>query len=236
VVDTGPEPEAMAACLDELGIGRIDLLVLSHFDRDHVGGTSAVLGRVTEVLTGPPDADAQREVLDPLAGGGAVIVQARRGDAGILGALAWQVLWPRDDRRIEPGNAASVVIRFAPAAGGVDAAAACPPGGCLTMLFLGDMNHDSQAAMLAAGPVGAADVVKVAHHGSADQDEALYRQVHAPVAIIGVGLGNDYGHPTPKLLDILARLGTAVGRTDTGGLILVASSPEGDVLWRERGG
>src|SRR5690606_38668295 len=44
LIDTGPDPGLLARCLDELGIRRIQLLVLSHYDQDHVGGTAAVLG------------------------------------------------------------------------------------------------------------------------------------------------------------------------------------------------
>ena len=233
VIDTGPEPDRMSACLGALGIGRIDLLVLSHFDHDHVGGAGALIGRVDRVLIGPMDAAAEARVVAPLAAGGAVIEEVRRGDAGILGSLAWQVLWPPARPGLEPGNDASVVVRLSPAAGADD----CPPDGCLTMAFLGDLGADAQLRMLATGPVGHVDVVKVSHHGSADQAERLYRALTAPVALIGVGAENDYGHPTEQLLGILARLGTETGRTDTEGLLLVERSAEGGiVLWRERGG
>ncbi len=104
------------------------------------------------------------------------------------------------------------------------------------MAFLGDLGAEPQLRMLAAGPVGRVDVVKVAHHGSADQTEGLYQAFAAPVALIGVGVDNDYGHPTAKLLGILDRLGTEVGRTDTDGLLLVARAADGGLaLWRERG-
>ncbi len=53
LVDTGPEPEPLAECLGELGVGRIDLLVLTHYDLDHVGGVDSVAGRVERVLVGP---------------------------------------------------------------------------------------------------------------------------------------------------------------------------------------
>src|SRR6185436_3993896 len=53
LVDLGPEPAPLRACLDDLGIGRLDLVVLTHFDLDHVGGAEAVLGRADHVLTGP---------------------------------------------------------------------------------------------------------------------------------------------------------------------------------------
>ena len=66
------------------------------------------------------------------------------------------------------------------------------------------------------------DVVKVSHHGSADQSEALYDRLRAAVGLIGVGADNDYGHPTDSLLEMLAASGTTALRTDLDGLILVA--------------
>ena len=60
LVDTGPAPEPLAACLDRAGIARIDLLVLTHFDLDHIGGVSAVYGRVGTVLHGPGYGPADR--------------------------------------------------------------------------------------------------------------------------------------------------------------------------------
>lgn len=228
VVDAGPEPEALTVCLAALGIGRVDLLVLSHFDRDHVGGVAALVGRTAVVLAGPADADAARRVLDPLESGGARIERVARGDAGMLGDLVWRVLWPGPDAS-EPGNAASVVVRFDPLG---DAAAA----GAVSSVFLGDLGESEQAAMLRAGPVGSADVVKVAHHGSADQSATLYGMVRAPVALIGVGAENGYGHPTDRLLEVLERNGSQLGRTDLDGMLLVARSDGSLTLWRERGG
>jgi competence protein ComEC len=61
--------------------------------------------------------------------------------------------------------------------------------------------------MMAANRIGTVDVVKVAHHGSANQDPRLYAR-YATVGVIGVGLDNGYGHPTDKLLGILAGVGT----------------------------
>ncbi|MFK5012129.1 MBL fold metallo-hydrolase, partial [Klebsiella pneumoniae] len=53
LVDTGPDPEPLAACLQTLGIDHLDLVVLTHFDKDHVGGSAAILGRASVVLHGP---------------------------------------------------------------------------------------------------------------------------------------------------------------------------------------
>ena len=229
LVDTGPDPEPLAACLDDLGIARIDLLVLSHFDLDHVGGTEAVLGRVDRALVGPSgEPDDDRLVAD-LRERGAVVERVSRGATGILGELRWEVLWPRGRLGpVEPGNDASVTLAFEPVG-------RCASG-CLGSLFLGDLGERAQESVLAAGGIGEVEVVKVAHHGSADQSERLYARAAARVGVVSVGAGNDYGHPTAALLDDLAAAGTTAVRTDLGGLVLLAPGPEpGTVrVWTQR--
>jgi len=215
LIDTGPEPARLTACLTQLGIDRIDLLVLTHFDLDHVGGAPAVIGRVDRAFVGPSGgADNDRLVAD-LVAGGAQVEQVSRGPTGLLGELRWQVLWPPVRMAgIEPGNPASVTVAFEPVGECAD--------GCLSSIFLGDLGEAVQDRLLDSGPLPRVDVVKVAHHGSSDQSEALYSRLGAVVGLIGVGADNGYGHPTDRLLDILARSGIAPLRTDQDGLILLA--------------
>jgi competence protein ComEC len=70
-------------------------------------------------------------------------------------------------------------------------------------------------------------VVKVSHHGSADQYSELYEALKPDVALISVGAHNDYGHPTRRTLNFLARIGSHVYRTDQLGSIAVTPSSEG---------
>ena len=229
LVDTGPDPQLLTRCLDALGIGRIDLLVLSHFDLDHVGGTAAVLGRVDRVIVGPSGEASDDRLVADLERSGAVVERVARGDSGMLGGLRYSVLWPRARLgSVEPGNDASVALEFEPVA-------ECE-GGCLSSLFLGDLGERSQALMLAAGPIAPVDVVKVSHHGSADQSPRLYERAAATVGIVGVGVENDYGHPTDRLLDLLSAQGTVVARTDLDGMVLLApGAAPGEVrVWREK--
>ena len=229
LIDTGPLPAPLTECLGDLGIGHLDLLVLTHYDLDHVGGVDAVIGKASRVLVGPSGSAEDDAILQRLRDGGAAVDQASRGLTGLLGELQWTVLWPPPRAVTEPGNDASVAMTFLPVG-------ACEAG-CLSSVFLGDLGEQSQALMLAAGPVPRVDVVKVAHHGSADQSPRVYEQADATVGVIGVG-ENDYGHPNPRLLDLLTGVGTVAARTDTEGLVLLSpgAAPGEVALWTERPG
>ncbi|MFH8249965.1 ComEC/Rec2 family competence protein [Microbacterium sp. B2969] len=222
LIDTGPDPALLEACLSRTGIGRLDLLVLTHYDADHAGGFEAVIGRVDRVLHGPPDTPAHRSVLDRLAGGGAELVDADSGMQGALGRATYRVVWPRaESRAYPPGNDSSVVVDIR-------------GGGVPTSLFLGDLSASPQRAIVASGLLDPPyDVVKVAHHGSADQDPHLYATAQPAVALVTVGLGNDYGHPRPETLDVLEQLGAVIARTDREGVLAVWLTDQQAQVWRE---
>ena len=184
LIDTGPDPERLDTCLSRAGVDHIDLLVLTHFDLDHVGGLDAVVGRVGTALHGPSGTPEGARVLTRLHGGGARTLQAHTGTTGTLGLSTWRVLWPRaDTRAYQPGNDLSVVLDVR-------------GGGMPTSLFLGDLSASPLAALAASGDPGPPyDLVKVAHHGSADQDGRLYELADPAIALVTVGAENTYGHP-----------------------------------------
>jgi competence protein ComEC len=223
LVDTGPDPAALTACLSRTGIERIDLLVLTHYDLDHAGGVSAVSGRVDTVLHGPQDERALA-VLSVLAAAGAHLVEASAGMTGSLGDARWRALWPLANSHAYPaGNDASIVLDVR--GGGI------PP-----TLLLGDLSASPQRAIEAAGSLDPPyAVVKVAHHGSADQDAALYAAADPGVAVVTVGVGNDYGHPRAEILEVLTQAGAMVARTDRDGMVAIWPDGEGLSVWRERG-
>lgn len=218
LIDTGPEPEALRSCLERMQIDRIDLLVLTHFDLDHIGGVAAVAGMVDTALIGPTDGPADEAVVRRVIESGASVHEAVRGDHGVLGALSWSVLWPLERTTLR-GNGASVTLRFS---------------GDLDALFLGDLGESDQLQLLAEGPLAPVDVVKVAHHGSGDQSAELYDRIHARAGIISVGADNDYGHPNDRILAILADAATQVFRTDRMGLIVISVEGGELVAWSEK--
>lgn len=223
LIDTGPAPEPLTACLTRFGIERIDLLVLTHFDLDHAGGVEAVRGRVGVVLHGPPGDGGDEALIAALEHAGARAVAAHAGMTGELGDARWRALWPREgSRAYEPGNDAGVVLEFS--------------GGALpSVVFLADLSASAQRSLLASGILRPRyDVVKVAHHGSADQAPELYDAIGASVALISVGLGNDYGHPRAETLTLLEERGVSIARTDLSGVVAVWAGTTEVVVWRER--
>ncbi|MFT4220259.1 MAG: ComEC/Rec2 family competence protein [Microbacterium sp.] len=223
LIDTGPDPAPLRACLARLGVDRIDLAVLTHYDLDHVGGAEAIIGRAGIVLHGPVDGADDAALLRRLDAGGARVVAAHAGMSGSLGDARWRVLWPRDgSRAFEAGNDSSVVVDVR--GGGVPAS-----------LFLGDLSASPQAALTASGMLRPPyAIVKVAHHGSADQHPDLYRAARAAVALVCVGADNTYGHPRAEVLALLASTGTRVARSDRDGLVLLTPTAGGLDVWRER--
>ncbi len=222
LIDTGPEPEPLSDCLRALGIDRIDLLILTHFDRDHAGGVEAVEGRVATVMHGPPGDKADERMLRTLASDGAQVVPVAAGEEGRLGAATWRVLWPqRRSVAFAPGNDSSIVVEIS-------------GGGVPRSLLLGDLSAEAQRMLMRSARLrGGYDVVKVAHHGSADQEPELYETLRPIVAVISVGDGNDYGHPREDILAVLRAIGSHVLRTDQQGRLLIGRSDRDLEVWTE---
>jgi competence protein ComEC len=233
VVDAGPDPESIDGCLTRLHVQVVDAVVLTHFHADHVDGLPGVLrGRVVrQVLTSPvlDPAFQVREVQRWAATAGIPVKPLYPGDQLRWGAVKAGVLWPV--RVIHEGsvpNNASVVLS-------VDV-------GGLRVLMPGDVETVAAHQVLLAlrrDPAyvrgGGFDVLKVAHHGSRLQDPALLAEVRATVAVVSVGVGNTYGHPAQKTLDLLRASGSQVFRTDQRGDIAVTRASDGSVLVWTRG-
>nr|WP_249714376.1 ComEC/Rec2 family competence protein [Micromonospora sp. NBRC 107566] len=228
VVDAGPEPAATDRCLRRLGVRAVPLLVVSHFHADHVGGVAGVFrGRrvaAVAVPAWPEPAGGRRAVQEQAAAQGAPISVPGAGWSYAAGPLSLTVLAPADvlrGTRSDPNNN-SLVLRAR--VRGVD------------ILLAGDAEEEEQRALLeryGAGPLRA-PVLKVAHHGSAYQEPAFLDAVDPTVALVSVGLGNDYGHPNPSLLARLARGGARVLRTDRDGDVAVLFTERGIAI-AERG-
>lgn len=217
LVDVGPDPVPVARCLDELGVERVDLVALTHYHADHIGGLAGVLrlpvdGALVPGPAGQPAAE-RASTLEELSGARIATTTATTGLSGRAGAASWTVVQAADQR-------------LGPAAEGEDESEANDAGVVLlievdglSIMVLGDLEEAGQSRLVAAvkDPV---DIVKVAHHGSASQSDRLARRLSARIALVSVG-ENTYGHPTDRALDLYRVDGAVVARTDHCGTVTV---------------
>ena len=222
VVDAGPDPDLIDACLRRLHVDAVAVVVLTHFHADHVNGLPGVLtGRqVAEIETSPLPEPPDRAAAVAAWAADAAVPQtvAVTGERRTVGQLAWQVLGPPGDApaqleaSFEEGSApnnASVIMA-------VDVQG-------YRILLSGDAEPEEEADILRGGAELTADVFKVAHHGSANQEADFVLDTAAPLALISVGAENDYGHPAAETLALLSQLGASVYRTDVDGDIAVVT-------------
>jgi competence protein ComEC len=229
VVDTGPEPGPVDECLHRLSVDRIPLLVLSHLHADHIGGLASVFdGRsVGGVAVGPGRAPdwAWRQVAAETARRGVPLVELNPGQRLEWPGLALDVLGPRyvpsRSAATQDGttiNNSSVVLRAETPAGRV--------------LMTGDVELAAQADLLADVGDLKAEVLKVPHHGSRYSLPAFLAAAAPRAALISVGAGNTYGHPSKSTVDSLTALGALVTRTDVDGDTAVVPDPSGPAIAR----
>lgn len=224
LIDTGPDPGAVDRCLKTLGVNRIPLIVLSHLHADHVGGLSAVLaGRaVGAVAVGPlrEPAWAWREVVKVAREHGVRVLEPKAGERFAWPGLELEVMGPRRPPVVAETNTVvndySLVLR-----------AITPVG---RVLLTGDVELAGQSALL--GDDLRADVLKVPHHGSRYSLPAFLTRVRPRVALVSVGAGNRYGHPSSLVIDALRAGGALVLRTDQDGDLAVL--PGNRVVRRKR--
>jgi competence protein ComEC len=211
--------------------GSVLAFVLSHPHLDHVGGAATAL-----------DALRPAEYWDPGYAAGGEAYQA-----SLRAAAADRVRW----RRARPGDslaADGVVVRFLAPDSAV--AASLPSAndastvalvrfGAVRFLLVGDAEAGEERWLLDhARAELRADVLKVGHHGSRTSTTPEFLAAVRPrVALVSVGLGNDYGHPSPDVMQQLASSGADVLRTDVLGSVVVRTDGhaltivDGDTEW-----
>jgi competence protein ComEC len=91
----------------------------------------------------------------------------------------------------------------------------------LRLLLTGDVEPPGQQAILGTQADLRADVLKIPHHGSAQQDPAFFAATQARLAIASAGPDNDYGHPAPRTVQLVRSAGMTLLRTDQHGSIAV---------------
>jgi competence protein ComEC len=212
LVDEGPPEARVADQLRGRGLRRLDLVVLTHPQRDHIGGAADVIRKLAVEAAldprQPNESPYEDEALEAAADRGVAVRVARAGQVFQLGRLTLRILWP--DAPGFPGqdpNEHAVVLLAS--------------YGAVDVLLTADA-ESPVTNRLAIPPV---EILKVAHHGSADRGlQTLVERLQPRVAVISVGAHNDYGHPTPSTLAVLEHAEHLdLYRTDVDGTVIVES-------------
>lgn len=217
LVDTGPPGAGVSDRLRDHGVQELAALFITHDQLDHAGALAEVLAtaEVHRLFVGRP----APELAATADASGVSLAQLAAGARLRFGSAELEVLWPPSGPET-PGSDPNldslvIVVRFKR----------------WSALLTGDA--EAEATRLQPGPL---DLLKLAHHGSADAGLPSLLDHSAPrVALIGVGAGNPHGHPTQEALADLAARRVCVLRTDRDGDIWAGFSPEGLELGSDRG-
>jgi competence protein ComEC len=206
LVDGGPPGDDLEGKLEAAGVDRLGAAVVTHDQSDHAAGIEELLGRLPVARL--VYARLGRQPLLAAKAVGAATVRVSQGMEIRSGGLHLEVLWPP------------------PALLGPESDAADPNQLALVLLarwhdfsVLLTADAEAEAVPLDPGPI---DVLKVAHHGSEDLGlGALLDRIRPKLAVISVGEGNPYGHPTAATLATLASRGVPALRTDLDGDVVI---------------
>lgn len=230
LVDAGPEPAKLTACLASLGVTQVPLVVLTHFHADHITGIGAAVGghHTGAVVVSAAATPASGRALVAQAAGAVGLREIAGGGRLAVGQLTIDVLAVRgvtavpgaDEGESAGENDGSLVMRASV--------------GGLRVLLAGDVQEDGQRNAMATGADLSADVLLVPHHGSGHQLPEFLAASRATIAVFSAGLDNDYGHPAVKTQRAVQQLGMRVARTDQQGSIAISRAADGLIVTTQR--
>jgi competence protein ComEC len=216
LIDAGTQDmgQRVESYLRDHGVSSLDLVVATHPHEDHIGGLLKVLTdfSVKQVLDSGQVHTTQtyENFLTLVDQKNIPFAVAERGQTIDLDpAIKIEVLSPPATLFAKDLNQNSVVLKVT--------------YNKVSFLLAGDAGFQAEDSM-AAGYDLKSTVLKVGHHGSSSSTGTSFlSEVRPEVAVIEVGAGNDYGHPTSKTLSALQNTGTKVYRTDLDGNIVITT-------------
>jgi competence protein ComEC len=228
LIDGGPALQTVR-WLDTQGIRELDFVAASHADLDHIGGIPAVLRscKVGQIFTGGTisNSGAFRDMEAARLDARIPITQLARGSSLQFGSppIRIDVLHPTPEflaAGVERNEASLVLLVTAP--------------GGQRLLLTGDAEKGAEASMLAAGILGPVEVLKAGHHGSRDSTgEGLLDATRPGIVVLSCGAGNNFGHPTPEVMERAAAANSETWRTDLDGTVTFRFAMDG--AWQVSG-
>jgi len=222
LIDGGPDSKILEKIAKNLPFWdrEIDLIILTHPEKDHLAGLIEVLKRYkieNIIWTGViRDTAEYREWEKLVKNEGAQIFIAQSGQKikwsrTVLDHL--EVLFPSEileGQELKDSNNTSIVAKLV--------------FGENSFLFTGDVYKSIEEKLIESKTDLDSDVLKIGHHGSKTSTaEDFITKVSPEIAVISAGKNNSYGHPNQEVLDILNKYGIKILRTDKDGDIKIIS-------------
>ena len=211
LIDAGPTGSApkIAQVLQELGRDKIDYLVATHPDEDHIGGMADVISSTQIGTIYAPNKTnntaTYRKFLAAIQNNNLQITLAEAGTIiDQTDSYKLEILWPKKDANFPDTNDYSIIIKLTV--------------GNKTFLFTGDA---PTSAILDSNP-GHIDVLKLSHHGSrTGTTEVLIHKLSPTYAVLSYAVDNPYGHPMQSVLNALRKHSVEVWGTGANGTITI---------------
>lgn len=216
LIDAGEneDGDTVVNYLKAQGIGKLDYVMATHADADHIGGMAQVVESFdidTFIMAFMPEGHTPttktyENLLNALAEKDMTVTEAKPGVSYALGEAVLDILGPVRD--FEETNNQSVVCRIT--------------FGTRKFLFMGDAEKEAEEALMEAVTDLSADFLKLGHHGSSGStQEKFLDRVSPRYAVITCGAGNPYGHPNEKTLERLESRDIAYYRSDLNGTVVI---------------
>lgn len=215
LVDGGRGKEVLRKLSREMGFfdKSLNVVVMTHEDKDHVGGLPGVFERYdvgTFVRTENQGESGAAEAIDMVGDDGETrTVHARRGMTFAFGDGAqFEILFPDRDPAGLESNASSIVMRVV--------------YGSSEFLFTGDSPDEIEQYLISLGEDDLkSDVLKLGHHGSRTSSSGSFLQsVDPSYSIVSAGKDNSYGHPHQEVVKRVGELGSVLLNTaDMGSIV-----------------
>jgi competence protein ComEC len=212
----------VAPAVRAFGVRRLDTLVLTHADPDHVGGAAAVLRRfrpraIWEGVPVPPH-PGLRALAASASANGTTWRTVRAGDTERAADVDIRVVHPPapDWERQRVRNDDSVVVELRM--------------GDVSIVLPGDVGREGERALLSRLSAGRTVILKAPHHGSGGSSTPELLAALRPAAVIfSAGRRNPFGHPAPVVLSRYRGIGAEIFRTDEDGAVIVDTN--GTTVW-----